>query len=195
MIVRLLIAFVVFLVLSSTSCQNCRSPEILSFQPGMYVYFGMYQPGNWWTYESEDGLFDDSLFVYGYNEYRENFNDIECINFPTREFSIHTNNMVESTDHFNVEYANNGERNVDFIIINPLVALIYDSATDNYPRTMSFIPATVYDTITVAGILYNDVISWSDPGSYSMYFAPNVGLIRLTTSSGVVFNLTDYHIK
>ena len=191
---RYCMPILLFVMLSSISCRECPNYDIVEFQPAMYKYFGMYKPGNWWTYENADGSLNDSLYVYGFKEFRQNYIP-NCINFPTREVKVRTLHMVPGKSSFGIHYTNNSQPYVDYLDAHPIWAATINGKSDTHPRESGHAahPVVVFDTITMAGVLYNDVLRFSYQDGYTTYFAPNVGLVRLINLSNDTFTIKDFY--
>lgn len=196
-----------FLLLAIMFCYSCANPcnkeEIKQCvdHPIYDKYFGMYQLGNYWIYETEDGLESDSFYIYDKNisNVSVDLTDKSCKRFVEYSFGLKSDTIFSNPKLFYIIFRNKnmclqlGElifyynfQNSDKISININQQNFVSANTEVTPETI-FQNEVIQDVLVVT------------IGLWEFHFAPLIGVIKFTIVSEVgqtkTFNLLNYSIQ
>lgn len=178
------------LALLNSGCKKCPTTTHYPFPAATERYFGMYKPGNWWTYENQDGTKKDSIyFTQFFDDIAKDNTSEDCATWQSVEGLLNNN------------YLSANNTNITFLYKNPYVG---NNKTETYVDLSGYNieePITTYkDGVFRVDTIYNNYQQSSKTylsvlkTKYKRYFTPNIGLIRWEIGQDT-FTLKNYHIK
>ena len=182
---------------------NCNRSKLkkYDYHPEMGLYFDVYKQNNWWVYENTDSTAKDSVYV---TDYKEILNE-SCQQKMTthiREMHVYSNLMFGTIASFHSEYAPGPTKDVINIYGTPLS--FYFSYDGTSILNANGNPA-VYNDIKIGNKMYKncltsfnaemglDTVGDHDWVGANIWFAPNIGLVKITTKKDT-FLLKKYYL-
>jgi hypothetical protein len=196
-----LFKLLIFIIIICYSCgKPCRKEGIerCEAHPLYLKYFGSYQIGNYWIFESEISEIKDSLFVESLSYDIGFLNEETCEEFVRFSFDINVYNSGNLIRLFNPVFIQENSCNdgiVSFYYNTPyeneniLIYISSDIASEN---------AEIISEILIDNTIYNDVLHiYVDLREY--FFVPQIGLVRYTIPDSndvlITYNLKSYFIQ
>jgi len=186
------------LIVLSFACGKPCSGKIVKCQPHpLYLkYFGMYQLGNYWIYETEDGSLRDSLYVESIREAGGKLNEKTCEEYYSYSVVGMLYNSTNNFRLFNVAFEHKNscvDGEIRFYyksMVNTKINVINQHLSGEYSKIIS---EMVFDTLFYQDILHITV------EDYEYFFAPGTGLIKFIVpdqQNGLIkYNLKEYYLQ
>ncbi len=191
----LYIALIIFSWFLS-GCGKCKDLTYYGYLPQMEKYFGMYVPDNWWVYYNQDSTKKDSIYVTDFKETIDTDTKDNCIEYPTRDFILNTDFLVDTNSPISGTFNNNSSCCINYFSVGNHdggITAIMDSNFDSFPRSNTPIPETFISNLHINGMNFSEVILFEN-GSVKIYFAPFIGIVQYLNLPDTFF-IDKYYIK